>query len=206
MYTKPEFTEKRFVYGPVFRVLHWAVALSFIILVTLVFSRNLIDDPVLDKQILGYHRSFGMLALCLLGLRLAWRLYTREMPYTGNNPMIQAVASVSHAVIYLLLLVTPLFGWMEASARHKPVTIFGLDLPMLIGRNLELAEELQVWHTHFGTWFCVIVTLHVSSAIWHHVVRRDGVLYAMLPIKWLRKPRPARPDFAGQNRQDGNDQ
>ena len=183
------FIEKRFVYGRVFRIIHWAVALCFMLIVSLIFSRYLIDDPALDKQIVAWHRSFGMLALSMVILRLAWRLFSRDLPYTGNNPMLQIVASMSHAIIYLLLLATPFFGWMEASARHKPVFIFGIPLPMLVERNLELAEQLQIWHKNLGTWFCIIVSIHICSALWHHFGRRDGVLYAMLPIAWLRKPR-----------------
>lgn len=201
---KPAFTEKRFVYGLVFRIMHWAVALCFMLIVGLIFSRYLIDDPALDKLIVGYHRSFGILALSLVLLRLTWRLFSRDLPYTGNNPMLQIVASTSHAMIYLLLLATPFFGWMEASARHKPVFIFGYPLPMLVERNLELAEQLQDWHKTLGMLFCIIVSIHISSALWHHFVRRDGVLYAMLPLRRLRKPlamRAQTSDTAEQSQQ-----
>jgi cytochrome b561 len=184
--------ERRFVYGLVFRVMHWAVALCFMLIIGLIFSRYLIDDPALDKLIVGYHRSFGLVALSLVLLRLIWRLFSRDLPYTGNNPMLQIVASTSHAIIYVLLLTTPFFGWMEASARHKPVFIFGYPLPMLVERNLDLAEQLQVWHKNLGALFCIIVSIHICSALWHHFVRRDGVLYAMLPLRSLRKPLGAR--------------
>lgn len=183
-----KFTEQRFVYGTFFRFIHWAVALCFVIVVSLILSRNFIDDPVLDKQIVGYHRSFGILAFFLVLIRLAWRLFSREMPFTGNNPMIQLVASISHANIYLLLLATPFLGWMEASARHKQIAIFGYDMPMLLERNIELAGELQNWHRNLAAFFCVIIVIHISSALWHHFYRKDGVLYAMLPIRLIRKP------------------
>ena len=201
----PTFMERRFVYGLVFRVMHWAVALCFIVIIGLIFSRYLIDDPALDKLIVGYHRSFGLLALTLVVLRLTWRLFSRDLPYTGNNPMLQIVASTSHAIIYLLLLATPFFGWMEASARHKPVFVFGYPLPMLVERDLELAEQLQIWHKNLGTLFCVFVSIHIASALWHHFVRRDGVLYAMLPLPALRKPLALRAQqipAANQSNQD----
>jgi cytochrome b561 len=184
MIENQQFAEKRFVYGRVFRALHWAVAACFIIAVILIFSRNLIDDPGLYKDFIGLHRSFGM-GVLLLAL---WRLFTREFPYTGNSPMLQFVASISHSAIYLCLLATPFLGWMEASARHKPVMIFGLKLPMLIDRNLELAEELQIWHVQLATVFCAVIAIHVLSALWHHFFRRDGVLYSMIPIPMLRRP------------------
>jgi cytochrome b561 len=180
--------EKRFVYGSFFRLLHWSVALCFIIVVALIFSRTFVEDPGIDKQIVNFHRSFGLLAFLLVLIRLSWRLFSRHMPYTGNNPMIQLVASISHANIYLLLLATPFLGWMEASARHKPVSIFGYDMPLILEKNIELANELQVWHRYLAYYFCTIIVIHVSSALWHHFFRKDGVLYAMLPLRVLRKP------------------
>lgn len=180
--------EKRFVYGRVFRILHWGVALCFVIAVTVVLSRTFIEDPGLDKQFVAVHRSFGMATLFLVVLRLCWRLFTRDYPYTGNSPILQFVAAISHATIYMFLLITPFLGWMEASARHKPVFIFGMKLPMLIERNLELAEELQSWHIQLATVFCAVVSFHVMSALWHHFFRRDGVLYSMIPVALLRRP------------------
>lgn len=182
------YAEKRFVYGKLFRIMHWAVAFCFFIAIVLVFSRNLVEDPVIDKSILTLHRSFGLLVMALVCFRLIWRIYTREYPYTGNSPILQFVASISHSMLYTLLMATPFLGWMEASARHKPVSIFGLDLPMLIDRDLELAEQLQIWHSKLGTVFCIVIAVHVFSALWHHVYRRDGVLYSMIPIRQLRKP------------------
>jgi cytochrome b561 len=197
------YSEKRFIYGRVFRVIHWSVVLFFFTAVILIFSRELIDDPGLDKQFVGMHRSFGMLVLLLAIVRLIWRIATRKYPYTGNSPIFQFVASISHAVLYLLLLITPFLGWMEASARHKPVSIFGFDLPMLIDRNLELAEELQMWHSQLAIGFCVVIAIHVVSAIWHHVYRKDGVLYSMIPIKALRRPRSHR--FHSEVKNEEND-
>lgn len=206
MLNNPQMSERRFVYGTIFRILHWTVAACFLIAICLIFSRNLIDDPGLDKQIVGYHRSFGMLLLALVALRLSWRLFSRDLPFTGNNPMLQFVASISHATIYLLLLSTPFLGWMEASARHKPVSIFGFDLPMLIDRNLEIAEQLQIWHKKMATFFCLVVVIHVISALWHHIFRKDGVLYAMLPLASLRRPRLNRHDKTPQHTPGNNNQ
>jgi cytochrome b561 len=183
-----QFQEKRFKYGFFFRVMHWAVAASFLITITLILSSNFIEEPAIYKQVVNLHRSYGMLVLLLVLIRLTWRLFSRDYPYTGNSPILQFVASVSHAALYLMMLSTPFLGWMEASARHKPITIFGMDLPMLLERNVELAEQLQEWHRHLAVIFIAVVSIHITSAVWHHFFRRDGVLYSMIPIRALRKP------------------
>jgi len=196
MQSNPVFSEKRFVYGRIVRMFHWVVGFCFIILAVLAFSRHFFDDPVLNGHLIAYHRSFGMFTFCLVGLRLFWRLFTGEFLSTVNSPMIRIVASVTHAIIYVLLIIIPILGWMEASARQNPVSVFGQDLPMPISFNLQLAENLQIWHKHFGDWFCIIIALHVSAVIWRHFLRQDGVLYSMLPLCWLRKPWSGGADYA----------
>jgi len=188
MADQQRFTEHRFVYGFIFRVFHWLVAACFLVTLALIVSRNFVEDAGLDKQIVGYHRSLGLIMLLLAITRITWRLFSRDLPYTGTSPLIQFVASISHACIYLLLISTPFLGWMESSARNKPIFLFSYKVPMLIERNFELAEQLQSWHINLAYLFCAIISIHILSAIWHHFIRKDGVLYAMLPLPSLRRP------------------
>jgi cytochrome b561 len=183
-----QYRARRFVYGTLFRVLHWAVAASFIIVVALIIAPYLIDAPGVYSKVIGYHRSFGILVLLLTLIRLGWRFFSNHAPYEGHSPIIKAVSTIAHATLYLLMLALPLLGWLEASAQHRPVAIFGMPLPLLIERNLDLADTLINWHTQLGWLFCSIVAIHIGSALWHHLHCKDGVLYAMIPTPLLRRP------------------
>jgi cytochrome b561 len=195
----PQHQRQRFVYGPLFRVLHWAGAACFMIVVALIAAPYLIDAPDVYSKVIGYHRSFGVLALVLVMIRLAWRFFSSHAPYEGHSPIIKFISTIAHATLYLLMLALPLLGWLEASAQHRPVAIFGMPLPLLIERNLDLADSFINWHTQLGWLFCGIVAVHIGSALWHHFHHKDGVLYAMVPIAILRRPLAERAKLAEIN-------
>jgi cytochrome b561 len=182
------YQERRFIYGRVFRFFHWTVASCIFLTLAMISIKEYIDDAGLYKQLIAYHRSLGIVILCLVVLRLAWRLFSRDLPYTGVSPLIQLVASISHAVLYLSLLAMSFLGWMETSARNKPIQFFDYTLPNLLAKNMQLAEQLQEWHIALGKFFIVFIFVHIASALWHYFWRKDGVLYAMIPVARLRRP------------------
>ena len=76
----------------------------------------------------------------------------------------------------------PLLGilslWAEGEAMPIPFTQWEV-LPLLaMGAGAgELFEEL---HETVGNLFYAVIGVHVLASLWHHFVRRDGVLRRML--------------------------
>jgi cytochrome b561 len=54
-------------------------------------------------------------------------------------------------------------------------------LPALIGRDLDLADTLEDWHSALAWTLLALIALHVAAALWHQYIRRDGLLDAMWP-------------------------
>ncbi len=88
----------------------------------------------------------------------------------------------THWVIYATVGGEALLGWCVSNAHAVHLKLPGLlPLPDLVGADSELADTLQDYHI-WGAWLLLgLLVLHVSAALWHHFVRRDGVLLAMLP-------------------------
>jgi len=87
-----------------------------------------------------------------------------------------------HWLLYALLFVLPVLGWLNASWRGFPVIMFGLELPKL------LATRAPGWgwtgdvHALLATYgLLTLVGLHVAATLYHYFIRRDGVLQRMLP-------------------------
>jgi len=94
----------------------------------------------------------------------------------------QRAALGAHLALYALLLTLPLLGLATSQAHAVHVRLFGLlQLPMLVPADADLADTLSDWHVWLAWALLVLVALHVAAALWHHAVRRDGVLHAMLP-------------------------
>lgn len=163
-------------------VMHWLTVLLLCIGVTLILIRDEVDGRAMRMWLLEGHRHFGLFILLLFFARLALRLRLGKLPTEGNSSwLIRAAAASTHAALYAVLLAQPLLGWALSNAEGKPVHLFGATLPSLVGADEDLADQLTAWHLDIAWLLLGLVSLHVSAALWHHFVLRDGVLRRMLP-------------------------
>jgi cytochrome b561 len=74
------------------------------------------------------------------------------------------------------------------------VKLFGLlPLPLLVRPDADLADRLGDLHAATAWVLLALVAVHIGAALWHHAVRRDGVLAAMLPLVRRRAAAGIRP-------------
>jgi len=140
-------------WGAVSQFLHWlTVAL---ILALAVIGLVMTELPRTPKYFWVYtvHKSLGISVLALLPLRLGWRLWAGAPRPVAGTPLWQhAIASVTHWLLYALLLAVPLSGWMYDSASSlRPFRLFGLvEMPKLSGPDEALAELAH--SAHIARW------------------------------------------------------
>ena len=170
--------------------LHWLTAVLILAEIALILVQEDVGGRALRLWLLDQHRSLGLLVLVLVSLRLMLRRRHRARLPRHDLPFPVALASAAgHIGLYDLLLVTPILGWAQTSARGLDATLLGLiRLPPLVHTDLDLADTLASWHQLAAWSLLALVAVHFAAAVWHHWVRRDGVLVAMLP-----GPRPVDP-------------
>ena len=77
----------------------------------------------------------------------------------------------------------PVIGWLLSSASNLTVSWFGLfSLPNLVRPDRRLAHWLLFTHQSMAWLLLTLVILHISAALWHHIILRDEVLLRMLPF------------------------
>jgi cytochrome b561 len=163
-------------------VLHWLTVLVLLLAASVILARELVSAKPPRAWLLDIHRHLGLCVLLLFALRVALRLHWRRLPAVVwlAWPM-RAAAVLMHAALYASILALPLLGWALSSAADKPVHFLGLALPSLVQPDLDLADQLLVWHQNAAWALLALATLHVAAALWHHFVLRDAVLRAMWP-------------------------
>ncbi|HWB50109.1 MAG TPA: cytochrome b [Stellaceae bacterium] len=173
-------------YDSVMRVIHWTTLL----LVAAVFVAVWIADPRLVGRanaalIVQIHRSLGLTVWALTVFRLAWRWRARVPALPADLPRMQKwAARANEALIYLLLLVQPVVGLLYSNAYGVRVDLFLLvPLPPAVARNLPLGEQLGGLHDFLGYSLLALVGAHAAAALFHHFIRQDDVLNAMLPAR-----------------------
>ena len=112
--------------------LHWVIALMIL---ALLLVGNLMvrleDADPLRYLITQWHKSIGVIVLLLVFLRLAWRATHRPPPLPDSlKPWESRAASLTHLLLYLLMLVLPLSGWIMVSSSP-------LEIPTLLFNGLQ---------------------------------------------------------------------
>lgn len=172
-------------YGAVAQLLHWTVVVLVILQFILGFTAHGLPISLERLQLLARHKSFGMTILALAVLRLLWRLYSPAPALPPGMSRAQALgAQLSHILLYGLLLVMPVVGWISSSASHLTVSWFGLfAFPDLVGPDPQLARLAKDVHMAMAWTLLVVACLHALAACWHQWWRKDDLLLRMLPLR-----------------------
>ncbi|MEA3536788.1 cytochrome b [Rhizobium sp. CC-YZS058] len=159
-------------------LLHWVIAA----LVFCIWPLGLMIGFVRDDVKLGFyllHESLGFLVLWLMLLRVGARLTSPSPVPFGTAPMRQA-AGLVHGLLYLLLVVMPVSGFLATNAHGFPLLWFGL-VPVWspIGKMPDIAGTLSTVHTVSAWMLLSLIGLHLGAVIYHQAIRRDGILQRM---------------------------
>jgi cytochrome b561 len=166
------------------KVLHWVIVALLIVQFVLAWAMPDIHRDTQPDTLINLHLSFGALILAVAVVRLGWHLTHPEPPPDDGLPPWQVQsARLNHWLLYLLLFVVPILGWINASWRGFPVILFGLfELPKLIATRAPGFRWTGDVHGLLANYaLLALVGLHVAAALYHYFIRRDGVMRRMLP-------------------------
>ena len=171
------------------RLLHWLMAVC--ILAMLFIGVGMVST-VMPKYLtlVEIHKPLGIAILVLALVRLAVRLRygAPSLPADLPEPM-KLAAHLSHYALYLLMIGLPLIGWAMLSAAAYPVVLYGgVRLPAILPQSDTLHAWL--WDAHFYLAFALfgLILLHVAAALFHALVRRDGVFESMASVSVSDSP------------------
>jgi cytochrome b561 len=173
--------------------LHWVMALLIIAGVVLIWVVDYVPDEQV-RWVIDTHKSIGITVLGLTIWRLAWR-YTHRPPAlpATYSRWEQRASGIAHGLLYALLFLMPLSGWLHDSAwkdaATHPMELFGLFNWPRIGwvMSLEpgLKEQLHTVfgnvHTACGYGLYVLLALHVLAVVKHQWLDHEPELKRMLP-------------------------
>lgn len=170
-------------YNTTAKTLHWLIVLLLIVQFIVAWTMPAIHRDTQPGTLINLHFSVGVLVLAIAIIRLGWRLtHPEPPPEPGVPPWQTASARVVHWLLYALLFVVPVLGWLNASWRGFPIVMFGLELPKLIGTRAAGWAWTGDVHSLLAEYAILsLVGLHVAAALYHWLIRRDRVLQRMLP-------------------------
>jgi cytochrome b561 len=165
------------------KALHWLIVLLLIAQFIFAWTMPHIGRNTPVTTLISLHFTFGIIILAVAVVRLAWRLtHPEPAPEDGLPPWQNMSAHIVHWLLYALLFVVPVLGWMDASRRGMPVVLAGFELPKLLETRAPGWNWTGDVHGLLANYVMLaLVGLHVAAALYHHFVRHDGVLRRMMP-------------------------
>ena len=164
------------------KVLHWLVVALLLAQYLIGWLMPDIHRGMKPGDAMTWHISVGIVILALIVVRLGWRLTHRVAPESSLEPWQRAAAEAVHWLIYVLVLLTTISGWLFASFRGWSISLFFLTpLPMLSSENPDALRAINHWHQKFEWALLILIGLHVLAAVVHLLFYRNRVMQRMLP-------------------------
>ena len=182
-------------FGSIAKSLHWTVAiLVYYQLGSGIWMSRAIHDSELRAiawRTYQNHKSVGLTILCLMIIRILWRL---KHPPPDHSKWLRAweviAARINHWSLYAMLLINPLLGWLMVSSSP-------LQLPTVVFSSFTWPHVPGVTDTPWSTWvyswsksshqvtgwlLLTMIIIHVIAALKHHFIDKNGILISMLPF------------------------
>lgn len=164
--------------------LHWSMAL--LILTTIPVGFLMIQDGLnrsLQNSLFIFHKNVGVLLLVLVVIRLIYRARNAPPPEPAHLPNWQVkVAGITHGLLYTLLFVMPIAGYVRVRAGGFPIeALDAMGVPALVAKSETLEGFAKSVHFYGGWAIAILVAMHVGAALQHGLIKRDGVFSRMWP-------------------------
>ena len=174
-------TEKS--YGWLSITLHWLVAAIVIGLFLLGYW--MVDLSYYDpwyQQGPDLHRSIGIILFAIMVIRLIWKTtQTQPSPLSNYSKFERVVGHIVHNLLYLLVFVIMLSGYLISTADGRGIEVFGLFSVPSLGELFSEQEDIAGFvHEYAAYIIAFMVGLHALAALKHHFIDKDITLKRML--------------------------
>jgi superoxide oxidase len=170
-------------FGNLTIALHWLMLLIIVAVYATMELRGAFPKGGEGRALMQVaHFSLGLTVLALVVVRIVARFAGNTPSIVPTPPAWQALlAKGVHLALYALMIGLPVLGWLILSAKAKPIPLFMLVLPPLIGADAVFAKTLKEIHEAAATAGYGLIGLHAIAAIYHHRFMRDNTMLRMLP-------------------------
>ena len=177
-------TEKPIVdrYPLALRILHWLMALCLLGMIGVGwYMTDVPKDDALLPTIYALHKSFGVLILILLAVRLAVR-FTQPLPPLPDisSKTEKRMAHAMHFTLYLLMAAVPLCGIVMSNSYGFAVPFFNKELPKIMGVDIERAKLAAEIHEILAYVLLGLILAHAGAAMKYVFINKYNILKRIL--------------------------
>ena len=173
-------------YSGLQKLIHWVMALFVLTLIPVGFIMvargKATNFDATTNDLYTAHKTFGFVVLLLMVLRIVVRIMQGTPAHEASLNRLQIIASKAvHELLYLMLLIVPMLGWLGVSAYGARGLLGGFALPEILIKNEGLAKVLLAYHGYAALALVALLGAHIGAALLHRFILKDGVMKRMLP-------------------------
>ena len=163
------------------KTLHWLTAALVLTIIPVGVAMTYLQGPLQDF-FFHIHRSLGVTLIPLIIYRLFYRLTHKPLPLPDDiEPMQKLAAEAVHWLLYGLLIVQPILGWIATSAIARRCCSSGPSSCRRSGRRTaRCPSNFSSFTGGSGSRSRVFCCAHIGGALFHYFIRKDRVLHRMI--------------------------
>jgi cytochrome b561 len=167
-------------YGAGAVTFHWTAAALIVFLGALGL---LFDDIPREARPfwINVHVCFGLFYLALVIARLLWRA-THKAPDLPPDvgEFSRRTSFAVHYLLYVLMLLIPVIGVVARVSHGRSFDYWVFQLNFGVASNPAVFHPAEKIHQLLAYALFALAGLHAAAAVYHHFVRRDGILLRMM--------------------------
>lgn len=152
------------------KLIHWFMAALIIFLLALGFYMEefLSKEATNRMEIYNLHKSFGVVALIFIAVRIINRLIFAVPALPNSMPKIEkALAHLGHLALYILMILMPISGYLMSNSFGYPVKLFAIEMPKIAETNFDLGKIYGTIHGLAAYCLLAVLSLHIIAVIKH---------------------------------------
>lgn len=170
-------------YGLVAIVLHWLIAALIFTLFGIGWYMGALPNGPERSWYIALHKSIGITVFGLAVSRLVWRLTHQPPPFPRSMPPWERKAALlNHYILYTVMFIQPISGYLSSSFSGYKTRYFGIPLPHWGWKDEILNLVFNAIHVTNSYILFALIVIHIMAALRHLMIKRDRVFQRMLPL------------------------
>lgn len=167
-------------YSKISKTFHWTTGIIIIFLIIAGFIMTEMPKSEFRNYIYTLHKSFGVLIILLMFLRLIWALKSKAPALPKSIPKWQkTIAHINHGALYLTGLLMPISGLLMSISHGYPPKVFGLFTVNFLFTTIKpYAKIFSSAHYFIGWGLTALIITHIIAAF-SHGVGKNGIIWRM---------------------------
>jgi cytochrome b561 len=150
-------------------IIHWVMAIMIIAMICMgIYMADLPKGSDERSWFFSLHKSIGLTLALLAISRLAWRMISPP-PMLPSIVSIthQKMAKATHHLLYLMMFIQPVTGYISSSFSGYKTKFWGVPLPHWGWKNPELNELFTEMHEISAICLVILIVLHIGGVAYH---------------------------------------